>query len=229
MKIRVLAFASAASAVGGSQIEVDLPEGTDLERLRELLSGDYPDLVPIWDRLAVAIDGELVGRDAPLHEGAEVALLPPVSGGSPARARIVHDPIDLATLAREAISPDCGATVVFLGTVRNHHRDREVMRLTYEAYEPMAEAALERIALDLESATEGLQVHIVHRLGTLSVGECSVLIAAVAPHREAAYEASRTALERLKREAPIWKREWYSDGEAAWREEEPLRPPSRDA
>jgi len=225
VKIRVLAFASAATAVGTSEIELDLLTGDDLESLRRTLSRTYPDLVPIWDRLAVAIDGELARPDALLHEGAEVALLPPVSGGRPARALIAEDPIDIAGLVRETIPPDCGASVLFVGTVRNHHRDREVVRLTYEAYRPMAEAALERIARELESATEGLRVHIVHRLGTLAVGESSVVITTAAAHRAAAYEASRAALERLKREAPIWKREWYSDGEAAWREEEPLSPP----
>lgn len=228
MKIQVLAFASAASALGSSQIEIEVPEGSGLDRLREVLTGDHPDLEPIWNRLAVAVDGELVGSDALLHDGAEVALLPPVSGGCPLRSRIEHAPIDIATLAREATSPGCGATVLFVGTVRNHHRDREVVRLTYEAYEPMAEAALERIARDLEATTEGLQVRIVHRLGDLAVGESSVVITAAAPHRAAAYEASREALERLKREAPIWKREWYADGEAAWREEEPLGPPFSD-
>lgn len=229
MKIRVLAFASAAAAVGTSEIELDLPAGDDVESLRRTLSLTYPDLVPIWDRLAVAIDGELARPDALLHEGAEVALLPPVSGGRPSRALIAEDPIDIAGLVTETIPPDCGASVLFVGTVRNHHRDREVVRLTYEAYRPMAEAALERIARELESATEGLRVHIVHRLGTLAVGESSVVITTTAAHRAAAYEASREALERLKREAPIWKREWYSDGEAAWREEEPLSPPSPDS
>ena len=226
MKIRVLAFASAASAVGGSQIEIDLPDGADLEKLREILTGDYPGLAPIWDRLAVAIDGDLVGCAALLHDGAEVALLPPVSGGCPTRAQIAEDPIDIGALLRETVPPECGATVLFIGTVRNHHQGREVLRLTYEAYRPMAEAALERIARELESATEGLRVRIIHRLGTLAVGDSSVAIAAAAAHRAAAYEASREALERLKREVPIWKRECYSDGETAWREEEPLGPPS---
>jgi len=228
VKIRVLAFASAATAVGSSEFEVELPAGSNLEALHKTLSGNYPDLVPIWDRLALAIDGELVGSDAILHDGAEVALLPPVSGGRPGRAQIAEAPIDLAALMKESSPPDCGATVLFVGTVRNHHAGREVERLTYQAYRPMAESALERIARELEAATEGLRVRIVHRLGDLAVGESSVVIATAAAHRAAAYEASRTALERLKREAPIWKREWYSDGEAAWREEEPLGPPSSE-
>jgi molybdopterin synthase catalytic subunit len=226
VKIRVLAFASAATAVGSSEIEIDVAEGSNLQGLQNTLSGKYPDLGPLWDRLALAIDGELVGSDALLREGAEVALLPPVSGGRPGRAQIADAPIDLAALMNEVSPADCGATVLFIGTVRDHHQDRQVERLTYQAYRPMAEAALERIARELEATTEGLSVRIVHRLGDLAVGESSVVITTSAAHRVAAYEASRTALERLKREVPIWKREWYSNGEAAWREEELLGPPS---
>jgi len=222
VKIRVLAFASAATAVGTNEFEIDLPDGSSLETLRKKLLGDFPALTPIWDRLAVAIDGDLVSSDQPLAEGAEVALLPPVSGGRPTRARITDDPIEIGEMVNDAISPDCGALVLFVGTVRNDHQGREVVRITYEAYRPMAEDALERIANELESSTDGLRVRIAHRLGTLRVGESSVVIATAAAHRAAAYEASRAALERLKRETPIWKREWYSDGDVTWREEVPL-------
>ena len=103
---------------------------------------------------------------------------------------------------------------------RGHRVDA---KLTYSAYRPMAAQALERIAVRARArATEGLRVAIVHRLGEVPVGEASVAIAIAAPHRAAAYEASRPALERLKSEVPIWKREHYADGSAAWREEEPL-------
>jgi len=106
--------------------------------------------------------------------------------------------------------------------VRDHHAGRPVAKLTYSAYRPMALAGLRRIVTDLEASGPGLRAAIVHRLGEVPVGEASVVIAISSPHRAAAYEASRTALERLKAEIPIWKREHYADGEAAWREEEPL-------
>jgi molybdopterin synthase catalytic subunit len=106
--------------------------------------------------------------------------------------------------------------------VRNQHAGRKVTQLTYSAYRAMARAALEAIAADLEAAHEGLRAAIVHRLGEVGVGEASVVIATASPHRAAAYEANRTALERLKTEVPIWKREHYAGGEAVWREEEPL-------
>lgn len=119
-----------------------------------------------------------------------------------------------------------GARTLFLGTVRDRHDGRAVVGIDYSGYEPMAESALARIELELEAATPGLRVVILHRLGELAVGEASVAIAASSPRRGAAQEAVRTALERVKREAPIWKRERYADGGEAWREEEGLVVPT---
>jgi molybdopterin synthase catalytic subunit/molybdopterin converting factor small subunit len=241
MKIRLLAFASASDALGAGELDLDLPglpEPAKVADLRAWLDARYPALAPLWPRLVVAVNGAIARPDDPLAEGAEVALLPPVSGGSgegaeapvaPARPKIelVDAAIDPEDVVARVASPACGAILLFLGTVRDHSRRRDeatgqVLRLTYTAYRPMASQALQRIAADLERATAGLQVAIVHRLGEIPVGEASVAIATAAPHRAAAYEASRQALERLKAEVPIWKREHYADGQAAWREEEPL-------
>ncbi len=232
MRVRVLAFATAASQMGAGEREVELPEGATVETLREVLVREHPGLGELWQRLAVAVEGELAGAGATLHDGAEVALLPPVSGGSGrARGRLTDGPIDVAGLSGEVGHPGCGAVVLFLGTARDHHAGRPVTRLVYHGYRRMAEASLERIAGELEAAGDGLRLGIVHRLGEVPIGEASVAIAAAAPHRAAAFEAARTALERLKRETPIWKRESYADGSSAWREEEPLgeataRPPA---
>jgi molybdopterin synthase catalytic subunit len=137
-------------------------------------------------------------------------------------AGLVDEPIDVAAVERRVAAWRCGAVLLFLGTVRDRHQGRPVRLLTYTAYRPMALKTLKRITDELEAATQSLRVEIVHRLGDVPVGEASVLIAVASPHRQAAYEASREALERLKREVPIWKREHYDDGEVAWREEEPL-------
>lgn len=224
MRIRLLAFASAGDALGSHELDLDLPEGSRVEDLRTRLNQDYPALEPLWPGLAVAVDGELAAPGHPLVEGAEVALLPPVSGGSgrPPKAALVETPIDVTSVARAVATPESGALLLFVGTVRNHHQGRPVERITYSAYRPMAERAMLRIVSELEEEIDGLQVAMVHRLGELAVGEASVVIAVASPHREAAYEASRQALERLKREVPIWKREHYADGQAAWREEESL-------
>lgn len=221
MKVRVIAFATASDILGKESLEVILPEAAGLGDLRRELVGRHPNLETLWDRLAVAVDGKLARGDQGLSEGCEVALLPPVSGGAP-RASLTDDPIDLTEVERRVAGAGRGAVLLFLGTVRDHHRGRAVDRLTYSAYRPMAEETLERIASELEAGAERLKVAIVHRLGLVPVGEASVVIATASPHRAAAYEASREALERLKREVPIWKREHYADGEVVWREEEPL-------
>ncbi len=173
----------------------------------------------------MAVGGQLAAGDRELDDGAEVALLPPVSGGAPVaappRAELVEGAIDVADVASRVAEPRCGAVVVFSGTVRDHHQGRTVELLTYAAYRPMALETLERIAAELEAKAD-VRVALVHRLGDVPVGEPSVVIAVASPHRAAAYEASREALERLKREVPIWKREHYAGGDAAWREEEPL-------
>lgn len=225
MQIRLVAFASAAEIVGPER-EVALGGGARLGDLKRHLEERFPALVPIWPRLAIAIDGELVpaGEDPQLTDGVEVALLPPVSGGMPAET-LVDGPIDVAAVERAVASPACGAVVLFLGTVRDHHAGRAVVRLEYSAYRPMADRSLRRIVDALE-ADNDVRAAIVHRLGEVPIGEPSVVIAVAAPHRKAAYEASRTALERLKREAPIWKREHYGNGDVAWREEETLDTPT---
>jgi molybdopterin synthase catalytic subunit/molybdopterin converting factor small subunit len=224
MKIHLLAFASAGDALGASEMALEMPEGSRVADLRSRLDREHPGIVPLWPRLAVAVDGRIVSPDEPLADGIEVALLPPVSGGSgaPSLAELVDGPVDSGRAVAAVSGPDRGAVVVFLGTVRDHHAGRPVAKLTYSAYRPMALEGLRRIVTDLEASAPGLRAAIVHRLGEVPIGEPSVVIAVSSPHRAAAYEASRTALERLKSEIPIWKREHYADGEAAWREEEPL-------
>jgi MoaE-MoaD fusion protein len=221
MKLRLLAFASAADALGGPSVELELPDGATVAELKDLLTESYPEVGELWTRVAVAVDGELVRDGVRLADGAEVALLPPVSGGQPAATALVDTPLEAGVVAAAVAGPDCGAVVVFVGTVRDRHDGRGVERLTYTAYREMAESRLATIAADLE-AKHGARLAVTHRLGELRPGDASVVIAAAAPHRAAAFAASRDCLERLKREVPIWKREHYEDGTARWREEESL-------
>jgi molybdopterin synthase catalytic subunit len=228
IRLHLLAFATAADALGGGEHEVEMAAGSTVADLRARLDRDHPALAGLWPRLAVAVDGRLAGPGAAIPDGAEVALLPPVSGGVGEAAAaersgcLADGPLDAAAAVARVASPARGAVVTFLGTVRDHHQGRPVDHLVYDAYRPMAEATLARIVGDLEAAHRGLAAVIVHRLGEVPAGEPSVVIAVASPHRAAAWEASRTALERLKTEVPIWKREHYADGGAAWREEEPL-------
>jgi len=125
-------------------------------------------------------------------------------------------PIDGARLIAAVASPRAGAEILFLGVVRDHNDGRKVLHLEYEAYAPMAEAALAEIGAAL-TRKHGPDVRcaIAHRLGRLEIGEASVGIAVSAPRRALAYEASREALEALKRDVPIWKKEFFEGG-AVW-------------
>jgi len=228
IRVRVLGFASAGDALGAGELAVELPAGSRVEDLRRRLDAEHPGLGPLWPRLAVAVDGRLARAEEPLADGCEVALLPPVSGGG-SDTGLCDGPLDPARAIAAVAGAGRGAVVVFLGTVRDRHRGRPVAGLAYSAYRPMAEGVLRRIVADLEADADDLRAAIVHRLGEVPVGEPSVVIAVASPHRAAAYQASRTALERLKAEAPIWKRERYADGSEAWREEEPLAAPPAPA
>ncbi len=140
------------------------------------------------------------------------------------RSGLTTSPLDVAGMLSAVAAPDCGAMAVFVGTVRNHHEGREVVAIEYSAYEAMAARTLEQIAAELAEATPGLRLLLRHRLGRIAVGEASIAIVAASARREAALTAIRTALERVKSEAPIWKLEIYADGSERWREEEPLAP-----
>lgn len=141
-----------------------------------------------------------------------------------ATSALTMSPLDPAALLLAVETASNGAVVLFVGTVRNRHEGRTVRGITYHAYQRMAATRLQRIAEELAAADPSLRVALVHRLGALTIGEASVAIATSSPHREAAYEANRQALERLKREVPIWKHEHYADGVTSWREVEPLAP-----
>ena len=222
MKIALLAFASVSDALGERESVVALEEGSSVSDLKTLLEGEHPELKAMWEGLAVAVNGNLETDDRILQADDEVALLPPVSGGSPVARALTEDPIAIEEVAARVEAAGCGAVVLFLGNVRNNHQGHPVDGITYSAYRPMAEARLRRIEDELGAQSESTRVAIVHRLGRLQVGDTSVVIGVSAPHRALAYDLNRRALERLKSEVPIWKKEHYADGRERWREEEPL-------
>jgi molybdopterin synthase catalytic subunit len=137
-------------------------------------------------------------------------------------AELTHQPIDAARLLREAARPDCGAIDLFLGTTRNHHDGRAVLRLAYEAYEPMALEVLAAIEKETLSQFAIASCRIVHRLGEVPPGEASVAVVVAAAHRAAAFDACRQAMDQVKSRAPIWKREHFGDGDAEWVKGTPL-------
>ena len=122
-------------------------------------------------------------------------------------------PIDITSVARRVIPPDCGATVTLDGYVRKFTKGRETQHLFYEAYEPMALKEMEKLIEQAKKDFEILHVGIVHRIGRLEIGETSVVISVAAPHRKAAFAACEWLIKELKRTVPIWKKEVYADGE----------------
>ena len=142
--------------------------------------------------------------------------------------RVTSEPIDPQQAVQLVRSDTDGAVVLFSGVVRNNDQGRQVAGLRYEAYEEMATEALSRICEEVASLFSISDMAVVHRVGELSVGDVSVAIAVAAPHRDAAYKASREVIERLKREVPIWKRERYADGDEEWLDGTVPSAPGRD-
>jgi molybdopterin synthase catalytic subunit len=164
---------------------------------------------------AFAVDDQHAPAEHPLRDGDEVALIPPVSGGS-VYFDLVSGPISTDDLLGRVRDPRAGAVVLFLGTVRQNARnDQRVVHLEYEAYEALARSEMERIARQITERWAVLGVAIVHRTGQLGVGEISVAVAVSSPHRTDAFEAGKYAIDTLKVTVPIWKKEVWEGG-AAW-------------
>ena len=208
MPVVVLYFAGARDAAGTAR--ETLPAPATVGALRRALVEAHPALEPILARSRIAVDQDFASDDAPLRDGAEIAIVPPVSGGA-GLFRVVDRPLALAEVVDAASGPGLGGVVTFTGTVRNETRGRRVLRLEYEAYGPMAERKLAEIGAAM-AREHGAEVAIVHRVGVLSPGDAAVVIACAAPHRTPAFRACEGCIEALKKDVPIWKREVYEDG-----------------
>ncbi len=211
MRVRVLYFAVLRERLRRDEEEVELADGATVASLLDALAARNPPVAGLRRHLQVARNRETARADAPLADGDEVALIPPVAGGAATALRDAPLSVDeaLALVTHEG----AGGIVLFVGVVRRQGAQiRSVQRLEYEAYAAMAEERLRAIAGELERA-HGARIAILHRVGRLSVGEAAVVIAAAAPHRAEAFAACREAIERLKREVPIWKKEVGEDGE----------------
>jgi molybdopterin synthase catalytic subunit len=138
-------------------------------------------------------------------------------------ARLMHEAIQLEPLVAEVARPDCGAVATFLGVTRDRHEGRRVVALAYEAYERMALERLDAIEREAAERFAIARCLIVHRLGSVPVGEASVAVVVAAPHRGPAFDACRWTMDELKATVPIWKKESYAEGDAAWASGTPLR------
>jgi molybdopterin synthase catalytic subunit len=203
--VTVRLFAGLRERAGTSSRPLELADGALVADVWPALGfGDEP------PGLLFAVNRTYAGREARLADGDEVALIPPVSGGA---FRLSEQPLSVQDAIDEVASPDAGAIATFVGTTRRRSRDRDVVRLEYEAYEGMAEAEMERIAGELRAKHDVHEVAIHHRVGVVGIGETSVVIAISAPHRAAALEACREAIDTLKQTVPLWKKEVYEGGE----------------
>jgi molybdopterin synthase catalytic subunit len=203
VRVTVRLFAGLRERAGRARLELD-----DVARVDD-----------VWPKLGLgeeppgllyAVNRQYVERESEVADGDEIALIPPVSGGS---FRLVDGPLDVGAVLREVEDPQAGAVASFIGTVRSRSRERDVVHLEYEAYEEMAEEMLRQLAAALTERHRLCAAAIHHRLGRVEIGEASVVIAVSAPHRTAALDACREAIETLKATIPLWKKEVYAGGE----------------
>jgi MoaE-MoaD fusion protein len=213
MQIRVLFFGVLKDLSGRATETLDLPERSTLADLLNHCAATAPELEQHLPGIAMSINHEFARASDILKTGDEVALLPPVSGGSDASTRgphcaLIRDPIDAAAIAN---------------VVRNNTRGRQTLYLEYESYETMALNKMEELAIQALAEFKIRDVKLVHRLGRLEIGETSVLIVVASAHRGPAFDACRWLIDTLKRTVPIWKKEYFIDG-AVWADGEPFPP-----
>lgn len=224
MRVNVLLFAGYRETVGDSAVQIKLGDGSTVGDLTAEMASRYPSLPQASGRIVAAVNDEFRHHDFALSDGDEVALIPPVSGGGPVSGDgsdsggaplivVTDDPLDPANFTEPVRRGSSGALVTFLGTTRDENAGRVVTLLQYEGYRPMADKMLARVADEMAERWELGGVAIGHRLGRVDIGEISLVIAASAPHRAAAFEAVAYAVDRIKQIVPIWKKEHFEGGE----------------
>ncbi|MCH9679911.1 MAG: molybdenum cofactor biosynthesis protein MoaE [Deltaproteobacteria bacterium] len=215
--INVLLFAGLREIARTDTVSVEVESSITARDLLAALALQHPALAARLGPCRVAVDHTFIGTDDRVAVDSEVAVIPPVSGGhdGPPSIAVLDTPLSLAAVVQAVEHEGAGGITTFTGNVRLRSRGKTVTHLEYEAYVPMAERVLDGIRTRIEAEIEGSRVAIHHRIGHLGIGETAVVIAASAPHRAEAFAACREAIEALKRDVPIWKREATNDG-AVW-------------
>jgi molybdopterin synthase catalytic subunit len=213
MKVTARCFATLRE-LATDRTTLSLPSGAAVADAWAALADAHPGLVPHRPFVRPARNGAYVAWEVPLEDGDEVAFLPPVSGGGASGlSGLSQGVIDVPSLEASVAGSGHGAVVTFVGRARDRADDgREVLELGYEAYPEMATAVLAEIAGEAEERWAGCAVAVVHRVGTVPIGEAAVAIVTAAAHRSEAYDANRFVIEAIKERLPIWKRERFADG-----------------
>ena len=220
MRIKVLFFGFTHDLTGLCEEQVELGEGENLQGLRSFYENRFPRLGELAGSLLFAVNQQIADPLSVLHEGDEVAFMPPVSGGVDHSCyRITGKKISASDFAKSLQANSDGAVVTFEGIVRDHSNGRKTLYLEYEAYEAMAVRKMEEIGSEAKEKFDINSVGIIHRTGKLEIGETSVAIVVTAPHRGPAFEACQHLIDRLKQVVPVWKKEYFEDG-AVWVEGE---------
>ena len=222
MEVTVLYFATLRDYRGIRQERLTLPDSATIADLKAILCERNDNLAPALEAAILAVNREYAPDTEELHDGDEVALFPPVSGGAeepgPTVFFTTEEPLDLNELLEKIILPTSGAACVFTGVVRAHTErggEQETTYLEYEAYDPMAKEKMQQVVSEIRSRWPSVEgVAIVQRIGRLEPGTPSVMIACTAAHRDTGvFEAARYGIDRLKQIVPIWKKEVGPDGE----------------
>ncbi len=220
VSVRVLFFGAARDAVSATQLDLSLDTPATVASAFQKLVTRFSDLERFGRSLLFAVNQEYATRDTVLNENDELAVFPPVSGGSCDYRcpldffELTTETIDVGSVARRVVLPECGATVTLDGYAREWTKGKRTLYLVYESYEAMALTEMQRLGAEAHKQFEIAHIGIVHRTGRIEIGETSVVIAVSAPHRRAAFEACEWAIKELKRTVPIWKKEIYEGGEA---------------
>src|ERR1041385_7818492 len=213
VKVRVLFFGAARDVVDQNPLEISLAAPATVASAFRSLVAKFSELERFGRSLLFAVNQEYATPDTLLKENDELAVFPPVSGGSHDFFELTTEPIDVGGGARRVVLPECGATVTLDGYAREWTRGKRTLYLIYEAYDSMALTEMQRLGAEAHKRFGIAHLGIVHRTGRLEIGETSVVIAASAPHRQAAFQACEWAIKELKRTVPIWKKEVFENGE----------------
>jgi MoaE-MoaD fusion protein len=224
VRVRVLFFGAIREIVGVREDTVDVLEGTRPLELLMAYETRFPRLREMAPSIAVAVNQRFASPDASISEGDEIAFLPPVSGGSASFTHsfehedghlfaLTRDPFDGAGIARRILRGEDGAFVNFEGVARNNSKGRATRFLEYECYEPMAIQVMKTLGLEIAKSHAIGRIAMIHRLGRIEIGETSVAVIVTAPHRKPAFDAALEGINRLKRTVPVWKKEFFVDGE----------------